>query len=83
MYSFWSSVLFGEANYKGNPMLVHISLDQKTRLTPIHFERWLSLFEATLNQLFEGKTKDEAYKKASAIQGLMQYKIDQARKGFC
>lgn len=79
MYDFWASVLFGNATYKGNPMLKHIAIDQKIRLTPAHFERWLSLFEATLNQLFEGPMKEEAYKRASSIQGLMLYKVEQAR----
>ena len=41
MRTFWSSVMLGCASYKGNPMAAHLRLP---RLSPMHFERWLSLW---------------------------------------
>ncbi|MCB0644254.1 MAG: group III truncated hemoglobin [Phaeodactylibacter sp.] len=77
MYDFWESTLFGKALYKGNPMLKHIDLHGKMALTKAHFERWLSLWTATVQQHFEGPNAEAALSKAQQIAALMQYKIEQ------
>lgn len=75
MYSFWSSLLLGANSYSGNPMIKHIDLNKIIKLTPQHFERWLLLWEQTVNEIFEGKTAGEAIVRAKNIAGLMQHKI--------
>ena len=75
LYAFWETVLFGVANYRGNPILKHIELNKKEPLTDLHFERWISLFFETIDELFEGKTADLAKEKAKAMRFLMQHKI--------
>jgi len=40
MYSFWETVLLGKMSFKGNPMLKHIQLSQKTEINKKHFDRW-------------------------------------------
>ncbi|WP_025899646.1 group III truncated hemoglobin [Sneathiella glossodoripedis] len=65
MYRFWSSVLNTSGVYSGNPMAVHMNLQQ--HVEPSDFSHWLELFRATLDELF---TKDEAdfiYLKAENI----------------
>lgn len=47
---FWSSVTLMSGRYRGKPHAVHMSLG----LEPAHFERWLSLFEATVGELCTG-----------------------------
>lgn len=42
--AFWSSVTLMTGRYKGTPMKVHAELP---RITTVHFERWLALFQAT------------------------------------
>jgi hemoglobin len=76
MISFWETLLFGVASYKGNPMLTHIQLHKTTPLQAEHFKQWLYLWEQTTNENFEGKNADEAIAKAKNIGGLMQYKIN-------
>ncbi len=73
--SFWESMLFATAGYKGNPMLKHIELNRHIPLKSEHFERWLQLWEATVNENFAGKIADEAVTKAKTIAFLMQKKI--------
>ncbi len=48
MKSFWRSVLFGSGEFSGNPMLKHIAIPG---LETEHFERWLTLFYATLQEI--------------------------------
>jgi hemoglobin len=49
MCAFWSSVMLTSGRYKGNPMTAHMRLKM---IRPAHFERWLSLFRATAEELF-------------------------------
>lgn len=83
MYSFWASVLLGEATYKGNVMHRHIDLNQIKPLEKSHFDTWLNLFLATVDELFEGEIADEAKRRANLMSDLMQFKIEQSQnKGF-
>ena len=77
MYDFWESILLGSMTYKGNPMLKHLALNQKAPLENRHFERWLSLWEKTLNTHFKGSKATDALKRATQIAHLMQFKIQQ------
>lgn len=76
MVSFWETVLLGKASYKGNPMNKHIELDKLSKLEPVHFERWLELWKATVNENFIGEKAAEAITKAETIAKLMQTKLD-------
>lgn len=82
IYDFWESLLFGTMNYKGNPMLKHIALDQKQQLRGMHFEQWKKLFFETIDEHFEGKKATEAKQKATNIAHLMLFKIKQNRGGL-
>ena len=75
MYSFWESILFYGSKYKGNPMLKHIAINKKHALTKQHFDAWLQLWEATVDELFCGEKADEAIAKSKQIGLLMQHKI--------
>jgi hemoglobin len=75
MYDFWETMLLGKMVYKGNPMLTHIELSRKMPLEAPHFERWLSLWQSTLQNLYTGPVSDMAFQKASQIAGLMMYKV--------
>lgn len=83
LYDFWSSVLLGEASYRGNPILTHISLHKKVPLEDLHFERWQSLYEETVHELFEGVVAQQAIDKVKQMRFLMQMKIkDASHQGF-
>ena len=79
MVSFWETLLFGKANYKGNPMVKHIELNKIIPLEPKHFTQWLNLWQETVHENFYGNNANEAIAKAKNIAGLMQYKIE---RGF-
>ena len=77
MYDFWETTLLGKMKYKGNPMLKHIDLNRKEALMAPHFDRWLELWNRTVNENFQGPMADKALKKANQIAELMKYKIEQ------
>ena len=76
MYSFWSSILFGEVGYRGNPFMKHIPLP----IEKAHFDRWLQLFMETIDEHFTGEKAEEARKRAQSIAGIFQYKLEMLRQ---
>ncbi|MEP6464897.1 MAG: group III truncated hemoglobin [Parafilimonas sp.] len=78
MYDFWENIIFLSNKYAGNPMAVHMNLNQLTPLKKEHFERWIKLFAETVNELFEGKNATIAKEKAKGISNIMKIKIASA-----
>ena len=75
LIDFWSWQLFGERGYEGNPLLAHRPLQAATPFTPAHYERWLELFDETVDDNFRGPMADtaklRAAKMAAALERLM------------
>ncbi|ELR72007.1 hemoglobin [Fulvivirga imtechensis AK7] len=72
MYDFWSSILLGDASYRGNPFIKHMVLP----IDKDHFSRWLDLFLETVDERFTGAVAEEAKKRAGTIAGIFQYKME-------
>lgn len=79
IYSFWDSVLFGTATYRGNVMLKHIDLNRRSKMTSTHFDIWLTLWERTVLLNYEGPKAQEAIEKAKNMKTLMLFKIEQSQ----
>ncbi|MBK9147342.1 MAG: group III truncated hemoglobin [Flavobacteriales bacterium] len=73
--SFWRMVLLGNREYQGDPMTAHIQLAREHPMAKAHFERWLSLWEITLDELFAGPKADEAKQRARTIAAVMAHKV--------
>lgn len=71
MYNFWSSMLLGDQTYRGNPLQKHLPLP----LEQMHFERWLKLFTATVDENFAGEKADEVKMRAQSIAGIFQIRM--------
>ena len=71
MYNFWSSVLFGDMTYSGNPLGKHLAL----KLQKYHFTRWLKLFTETVDDHFSGFNANEAKNRARLVADLFQYRM--------
>lgn len=67
MYNFWEFLLLGGKHYTGNPIQKHFDLHQRYPLSAEHFDRWLEIFQKTVDQLFTGKVADDAKFRAYAI----------------
>lgn len=65
--SFWEKILLGNPVYFGNPMLVHQKLHQISAFEKKHFDRWLEIFNQTIDKLFSGTTAEKAKSKANII----------------
>lgn len=54
MYRFWQTVLLDEHTYYGSPFLPHAKLPVNIE----HFNRWLELFDETVDENFVGEKAD-------------------------
>ena len=63
MTDFWSTLLLYTHAFKDDPMPKHhpLPLDKE------HFDRWLQLFNQTIDELFEGAVAENARKRANSI----------------
>ena len=76
LYDFWCTVLLGEQSYHRNAMEAHLALAKKTPMTKGHFDEWLLIFTATVDELYQGEKADEIKYRAQSIAGLMLHKIN-------
>lgn len=72
MYRFWQTVLLDEHTYYGSPFAPHAKLEIEKK----HFQRWLMLFHATVDDLFEGDRAEEAKLRSNKMAEMFQYKIE-------
>lgn len=68
MCEFWSTLLLYTRQYTDDPLKKHIPLP----ISKIHFDRWLQLFDETLDELFNGPVAENAKKRASSIARIMK-----------
>jgi hemoglobin len=65
--SFWCRALLGRAGYAGNPFQAHARVHHQRPFTAAHFERWLSLFQETLELGWTGPRADRAAELADNV----------------
>jgi hemoglobin len=63
LYAFWESMLLGTGTYQGAPFPKHSILP----VEKAHFDRWLELFLATVDENFSGPKAEEAKGRALSI----------------
>ncbi len=84
LIDFWSWQLFGVRGYEGNPLRAHEPLQTATPFRDEHYERWLELFEETVDDHFHGlnaeAAKSRARKMAKALRRLL---VGESSPGHC
>lgn len=74
--SFWETILLDARSYGGGAFRPHLELNFKTPLKRGHFERWLYLWQQTVDELFAGPhaelAKAHATRVASAFYARLQ-----------
>lgn len=73
---FWEKALFGRPVYFSNPMIVHQKMHAVLPLKPEHFSRWIEIFVATVDRLFEGEMADNAKMRARMIADSLNQRLN-------
>lgn len=71
MYRFWQTVLLAEHTYTGSPFVPHAKLP----IDQLHFDTWLTIWNDTINDLFEGEKAEEAKWRGDKMAEMFLYKI--------
>lgn len=77
LVNFWDSVLFQNDVYRKNAMQPHLELHQQSPLQKHHFQTWLTYFNESVDELFDGEKAFLAKERALSIATVMQIKISQ------
>jgi hemoglobin len=73
--SFWETILLGARSYAGGVFAPHAALHARVRLRPGHFERWLALWRATVDELFAGERAELAKAHAARVARAFQRRL--------
>ena len=71
MIHFWSFALLNEPGYTTNVVEKHLHMPLKE----VHFERWLTLFNETIDEHFSGELANQAKQRAQLIGWTIKSKI--------
>ncbi|MCR8667966.1 group III truncated hemoglobin [Aestuariibaculum sp. M13] len=80
--TFWESSLFLKTKYLGNPLEVHVKVDQENNhsITDVHFGLWLNLWFQTIDELFQGDYAGNAKRRARKMGTFLYMEIFKARQ---
>jgi hemoglobin len=76
MYRFWQTVLLNEHTYYGSPFGPHANLP----VSKMHFDRWITLFNQTIDNLFSGTKAEQAKWQGNRMATIFQSKIEYYKK---
>jgi hemoglobin len=65
--SFWETILLGARTYAGGAFAPHAALHAKAPLRAAHFQRWLVLWRATVDEQFAGPRAELAKSHAERV----------------
>ena len=72
MIHFWSFVLLDDAGYTTDVTKAHMNM----RIKKEHFDRWISLFNDTVDELYEGPNANKAKQRAFLIRWTIESKMN-------
>lgn len=75
MYGFWQTILFDVRAYSGSQFPPHKQLP----VDKTHFDRWIEIFNATIDTIFSGPITEEAKMRATNMAFMFNHKIEYFR----
>jgi hemoglobin len=75
MCDFWETVLFRAGLYHRNALSVHRQLDARHPLYAKHFVRWLTLWNAAVDEMYRGAVAERAKVQAARIAKAMHRRL--------
>src|SRR5690606_29233583 len=76
MYDLWDTVMFRSMTFKGNPLTAHAKLKPLTDMGRDKFDHWLTLFRASVDELFEGENAGHIVRCAEDMANVLHSKVN-------
>jgi len=78
LQAFWSSVMLTSGRYKGQPMAAHMR--HEGAMTAVNFDRWLTLWQRTTEDILDPEKAAELQEKAARIAESLQLGVQFQRE---
>jgi hemoglobin len=75
MCDFWQTVLFRAGLYGGSALRAHQPVHDRHALSARHFLRWLTLWNSTVDQMYQGPVAEHAKVQATRIARAMHRRL--------
>jgi hemoglobin len=75
MSDFWETVLFRAGRYRGSALQAHRQVHHRTPLSGQHFDRWLTTWTETVDEMYCGPVAEHAKIQASRIARAMNRRL--------
>jgi hemoglobin len=75
MCDFWETVLFRAGLYRRSALVAHRDVDERHALYGKHFARWLTLWEQTVDEMYDGPAAARAKLQAGRIARAMHRRL--------
>lgn len=75
MADFWQTVLFRAGLYRGSALHAHRRVHQRIPLGSRHFVRWLTTWNDTVDEMFQGPVAEHAKTQAARIAWAMHRRL--------
>ncbi len=75
MCDFWETVLFHAGLYRGSALQPHKRVHDRIPLSGKHFLRWLTLWNTTVDQMYQGPVAEHAKIQAARIAATMHRRL--------
>jgi hemoglobin len=72
LVDFWAGQLLGERGYDGNPLRAHEPVHARTPFHDAHYQRWLEIFDGTVDRFSEGPVAETAKARARRMARALQ-----------
>jgi hemoglobin len=79
--SFWETVLLEARTYSGGAFRPHAELNERVQLRAGHFQRWLALWQETVDELFEGERAELAKAHAQRVAQAFYARLRELERG--
>lgn len=79
MCDFWETVLFRAGLYRRNALHAHRRVHHLMPLSAQHFQRWLTLWTTTIDQLYQGPVAEHAKIQAARVGTALHNRLASAR----
>jgi hemoglobin len=75
MCDFWETMLFRAGRYRGSALVAHRHVHQRTPLSDRHFDRWLTIWHSTVDEMYRGPAAERAKVQAARIAWAMHRRL--------
>jgi hemoglobin len=79
--SFWETVLLDARTYSGGAFRPHAELNRRVKLRAGHFQRWVALWEETVDELFDGERAELAKAHARRVAQAFYARLRELERG--